>query len=40
MSMPNKKEAVVASHLGDFNKTELHTYKEFKMREESECEQN
>jgi len=35
-----EKGSEAAAHLGDFSITELHTYKEFKMREESECERN
>lgn len=35
-----EKGSEAAAHLGDFSVTELHTHNEFKMREESECEQN
>lgn len=35
-----EKGSETAAHLGDFSITELHTYKEFKIKEESECGQN
>lgn len=42
MNVNDKQEkgSEAAAHLGDFNITELCTYKEFKMREDSECEPN